>query len=1444
MRRLAPIFALLLLSGCAFAQNSSGIQAGAAVTNGAAIIPNGGCRFLNQSLPAGSNASPYDVNLLTADCVQPTVFSLSSGSFPGWATLNPATGEISGLAATGTNTFILQVRDGEGVTALSTQLVISITGAAWPAQLDAFTLSGCTSVACEPHGTNTLCVGTPVSAAALPGGVCASSFSGNTSGLQAALNSLPAAACGTVVNIQNITGYTQVTIPSGIFCGPPNLANPLWDWITGDLSDTTPPEGQRVSPCWIGIPQTAMPYYLYPTGDALCSSPARHMPRIMANALNGAAPIALAIPSNSNVAATGVRLQLVETTRDGTADIIANGGVDLSYNPGIFVQTAGLPCSLNPLTGGRNALPVNALNCYNVQPSYITVSQIVDHGDAQRQTIRGFEFGGSRQTVLQDSYLYDFNSTYAGGSGDSQAIHGGGGHGYSGQGDWVIKNDFLASSTQGVGLFCGNYAEPITPTTLKDGIPKYVRWTQLMSQKNAFWNPERGLTLNDTENIEGLNVLPAPSDQELVVNAPLQLQQGQTFQLQTLLLNDTGSGVNRMTDAAGAGSVTIDGVAYTTVNSANGIITKNGEHQVGTAPYISNNQVSWTYIVCSGAGVPNAACTGPTTVGTHVIHLTSIAIDARFGAGWGGNRTLSATVNISVLSGAPTHQIVLSPDPGHAPDLELQPSYSDGSGNTRNFSAIFQEFANFTPGALTWSVCDANGLNCVVGGNASVGTINAALTGLPSGAALYTSGTAIARHSIKVSDGTTVSNLPLIDVTTQATILAYDFKAATSKNLFELKCIDTGQVDNSLFQLSYGGNGNGGGQKGDPFLVQTINQGYPTAGQTQDGSGNNTNNIGPEHANDFNGFNLHFLHAGGGFIINPLATQSLGVRNIALSNVLVEDANPYKWTNGWLKNQFDVFAQITGATGSTVVPWSSASFPALFNLSFNHVAYVGGTSTTGNGSLLSIGHNVAQFPMTGFTLTNSIIVSPGLTTFSDANGVAQPCMTASGSGANNTEARALAGANSLKPCFAPGYVFNNDAFVDLTALPSVFTSAPIYQPTDADADLFPYYNGGNGGIYSVVRGGRYDTNGSRAGSDNLPLGMSDPEAIYQSDVAARWGSSSPLTITTPSTLPAATHSVAYSQSLSITGGTAPYSVSIGGPIPPGAEDIFDYAMMPVNTRSTSHLSATGLYKAYRLTAGVFFWIKNSQGYPSDIEAYDGKNVYQWGTEMDSSQDATCIAEGWTSCFSDPQAYKLYDNPVALWPRYHVPGADDVTYTPGPNKYKPTTNCGADNQAEIDNLGVRGELTGPFTDITWQTTYGGNIPDNTPYWLGQKWLKCTANNILNCTTEEDYYLVKGYGQARWCPKSLSGGVYVTGTCTTQTTVSVGGAPTPNFACTLPNPSISLLPNGVQRTSGLPMALNDSTGAISGTFNAGSSNFTVQVEDANGRKVQKLMNIPVN
>lgn len=320
----------------------------------------------------------------------------------------------------------------------------------------------------------------------------------------------------------------------------------------------------------------------------------------------------------------------------------------------------------------------------------------------------------------------------------------------------------------------------------------------------------------------------------------------------------------------------------------------------------------------------------------------------------------------------------------------------------------------------------------------------------------------------------------------------------------------------------------------------------------------------------------------------------------------------------------------------------------------------------------------------------------------------------------------------------------------------------------------------------------------------------------------------------------------FQQQIQAQGGVPPYSWSVpSAPVPAGAEDILDYAAMPVATRYTSHLSATGLYKAYRLNAGLLWWIKNSQGYPWDGEVVGDDYIRQWFTEMDSSQNAQCQAAGWPSCFSDPQAYKKYRTPVPLWKRYHVPGADDVVFTSGPNIYDLTANCGADNQTGIDNLGVRGELTGPFTDVTWQTTYGGNIPDNTPYLLAQKWIKCTANDITTCQNEEDYWLVKAYGQVRWCPKTNSGGTFVTGTCTTQTNVVAGGAPTPNFACKVPNLDLdNNLPPGNTLTSSTSLNLVDNTGLVTGTPNtAGTYGPVVQVEDSVGTITQQQYSMQV-
>jgi hypothetical protein len=345
------------------------------------------------------------------------------------------------------------------------------------------------------------------------------------------------------------------------------------------------------------------------------------------------------------------------------------------------------------------------------------------------------------------------------------------------------------------------------------------------------------------------------------------------------------------------------------------------------------------------------------------------------------------------------------------------------------------------------------------------------------------------------------------------------------------------------------------------------------------------------------------------------------------------------------------------------------------------------------------------------------------------------------------------------------------------------------------------------------------------------LGASSPTLSCQ--VTIQPSGIPPVTITTTPTLrPAGQVGVPLTDSFSASGGTPPYSWSVpAGTIPGGAEDVLTYASMKLPDRLTKHLSGDSV-KYFHLDNGLLEWIKGSSGSPMDGEAFDGQKIKQW------------ITEGNT--FSNPSGYKKYRTPVDLWPRYHVAGADDVTYTPGPNLYDITESCGSDNLTPIDNLGVRGELTGPFTDITWQTTYGGDIPDNTPYLLGQKWIKCTANDITKCTNEEDYWMPLNYGQARWCPKTWNGSTYVTGTCSTNTHVVAGGAPTLNFACRVPNlTAAGNLPPGTPVATGTSMTMASDTGVTSGTPNtAGTYNYTVQVEDSTGSIAQKTFQTVIN
>jgi large repetitive protein len=83
------------------------------------------------SLADGTSGSSYDQTLTAADGTPPYTWSISFGSLPPWALLNPSTGHITGnipaTGATGTTSFTVQVTDSSTPTPQSASANLSIT---------------------------------------------------------------------------------------------------------------------------------------------------------------------------------------------------------------------------------------------------------------------------------------------------------------------------------------------------------------------------------------------------------------------------------------------------------------------------------------------------------------------------------------------------------------------------------------------------------------------------------------------------------------------------------------------------------------------------------------------------------------------------------------------------------------------------------------------------------------------------------------------------------------------------------------------------------------------------------------------------------------------------------------------------------------------------------------------------------------------------------------------------------------------------------------------------------------------------------------------------------------------------------------------------------------------------------------------------------------------
>lgn len=164
--------------------------------------PTSGCQFATTSLPIAHIGSGYSQQLSTVGCVAPA-FSVSLGTMPTWASLNSATGALTGTptgATPSTSSFTVAVSDANGnptqAFALTTDsLPVVLTSSPLPAatvglaysQTFAFS-AGDTPITCTatgiPAGLNlsSSCVlsGTPTSSGAATINVTATNSSGDT----------------------------------------------------------------------------------------------------------------------------------------------------------------------------------------------------------------------------------------------------------------------------------------------------------------------------------------------------------------------------------------------------------------------------------------------------------------------------------------------------------------------------------------------------------------------------------------------------------------------------------------------------------------------------------------------------------------------------------------------------------------------------------------------------------------------------------------------------------------------------------------------------------------------------------------------------------------------------------------------------------------------------------------------------------------------------------------------------------------------------------------------------------------------------------------------------------------------------------------------------------------------------------------------------------------
>ena len=189
-------------------------------------------------------------------------------------------------------------------------------------------------------------------------------------------------------------------------------------------------------------------------------------------------------------------------------------------------------------------------------------------------------------------------------------------------------------------------------------------------------------------------------------------------------------------------------------------------------------------------------------------------------------------------------------------------------------------------------------------------------------------------------------------------------------------------------------------------------------------------------------------------------------------------------------------------------------------------------------------------------------------------------------------------------------------------------------------------------------------------------------------------------------------------------------------------DMLEWMTMSPDLSEAHHMSGTANPVYTHREANRFFWTKTEQGYPWDIQLFDGKYIYLWVTELS---------------WQNTRSYKVFHSGqkgnfnMPLAPRYARGGYPGSTITVSDSSYEIHTDC---DQFVTKNLGhVVNEIWGPYKE-----SLGGELPDNLTTLVISYRYTCDAN-YNNCQNKEEYHLARPYGLVKWQhEKLLPNGTY--------------------------------------------------------------------------------------